>query len=77
MAREYPTYIYTNETEAKSKGEFIVRTVKPRYIAKIINTGNKTDLRILEWFDDPNEVKGFYLDDYKKHALKWYEARHK
>lgn len=75
MAREYPTYIYTNETEAKSKGEFIVRTVKPRYIAKIIYMGTKHDLRILEWIDDPNDTKGFYLDEYKKHALKWYEAR--
>jgi hypothetical protein len=76
MAREYPTYIYTNETEAKSKGEFIVRTVKPRYIAKVVQTVPKPSLLILEWIDDPNETKGFYLDDYKKHALAWYTARH-
>lgn len=75
MAREYPTYIYTNETEAKSKGEFIVRTVKPRYIAKVVFVGTNPDLRILEWIDDPNDTKGFYLNDYKKHALNWYNAR--
>jgi len=79
MAREYPTYIYTNETEAKSKGEFIVRTVKPRYIAKVVHHPNKTtpDLQILEWIDDWIKEKNFELGAVKKHAINWYLARKK
>lgn len=76
MAREYPTYIYTNETEAKSKGEFIVRLVAPRFVAKIIHvTPGKAELRILEWIDDRIVQDRFEFLSIKQHALNWYKAR--
>lgn len=73
MPRNYPTYIYTNETQAKSKGEFIVRLIKPRYIAQVLHDGPHTELRILEWIDDWNDEK-FHLSEIKKHALSWYRS---
>lgn len=77
MAREYPTYIYTNETEAKSKGEFIVRLVAPRFVAKIIHVSpGKPELRILEWIDDTTVQARFEFHSIKEHALNWYKARY-
>ncbi len=67
MAREFPTYVYYEEQEAKSTGEFIIRTVKPKFIARI----NRLDiypgdfqLEILQWWDaiEDEKILNFYND---------------
>lgn len=53
MARHYPTYALHVETRAKSKGTFLIRTVSPRFIAKIdLITPKKHLITVLEWWDE-------------------------
>lgn len=40
MERDFPAHVYVNPTNTKSKGPFVIRLVKPKYIFKVIITGN-------------------------------------
>lgn len=51
MARFYPTYIHHIETEAKSKGEFIIRTIPPRFIVKIKRDSEKYSFEHFDHWD--------------------------
>lgn len=51
MSRQYPKFIYSKVTNAKSNGEFIVATLKPRILAKVLITNGRAELMLLEKFD--------------------------
>jgi hypothetical protein len=38
MPRKYPKFLYSNPTNTKSKGPFIVHTLSPQFICRVINT---------------------------------------
>lgn len=51
MPRQYPKYIYSKVTNAISNGEFVVATLKPRLLAKVLITNGRAELMLLEKFD--------------------------
>jgi len=51
MPRQYPKYIYSKVTNATSNGEFVVATLKPRLLAKVLITNGRAELMLLEKFD--------------------------
>lgn len=57
MARKYPKFLWTNPTQTKSEGPFIVHTQEPRFIAKpIFDTKRRlihTDV-VEVWSKDPD-----------------------
>jgi hypothetical protein len=72
MARQFPTYIHYIETEAKSKGEFIIRTIEPKFIAKVNRSGEKFSFDFLEFWDNLDEQKFKGISD---HLHNWYKNR--
>lgn len=55
MSRQYPKFIYSKVTNAKSNGEFIVATLKPRLIAKVLMANGRAEMMLLEKFDSCND----------------------
>lgn len=51
MSRQYPRYIYSKVTNAVGNGEFIVATMKPRILAKVLITNGRAEIMLLEKFD--------------------------
>ncbi len=51
MSRQYPKYIYSKVINAMSNGEYIVATIKPRILAKVLITNGRAELMLLEKFD--------------------------
>lgn len=72
MAREFPTYIHHIETEAKSKGEFIIRTIAPKFIVKVNRTGQKFYFDFLEFWDTASEKE---IKETSDHLYNWYKNR--
>lgn len=69
MSREYPKYLYSKVTNAQSNGEFIVATLRPRLLAKVLITNGRAELMLLEKFDVCTEEDlGMQLQLMKK----WY-----
>lgn len=59
MAREYPRFLVTKEMgNTKSKGPFLIHTLTPRFIAKILkNASGYFYLEFIElWEPDPNGI---------------------
>ena len=72
MARQFPTYIHHIETEAKSKGEFIIRTIAPKFIVKIIGKGEHYYFDFIEFWDELDDIE---LKKVVAHAHNWYKNR--
>ncbi len=72
MARQFPTYIHHIETEAKSKGEFIIRTIEPKFIVKVIHNEGKYSFDFLEFWDSTDEKK---ITEVSEHLHNWYRNR--
>ena len=72
MARQFPTYIHYTETEAKSKGEFIIRTVEPKFIVRVIRSADEFSFEFLELWDPTDENKFKQASD---HLHNWYKNR--
>lgn len=49
MAKLFPSFIFSNPTNTKSKGPFLIHTKYPRFIAK---PSPSLDITILEKWDD-------------------------
>lgn len=63
MARNYPRFIYSNPTNTKSEGPFIVHLLEPRLIFKVVS---KHELLCLDATLFTNE-----MEKIKSDALKW------
>jgi ABC-type sulfate transport system substrate-binding protein len=55
MSRQYPKFIYSKVTNAENNGEFIVATLKPRLIAKVLMNNGRAEMMLLEKFDSCND----------------------
>lgn len=55
MARQFPRFLVSNPEDTKSEGPFIVHTLFPRFIARVV-FGKKNypgfDIELLECWDD-------------------------
>jgi hypothetical protein len=72
MARQYPTYIHHIETKATSQGEFIIRTVAPKFIVKVNRSGEKFHFDFLEIWDKVDEKE---LKEISDNLYNWYKNR--
>ncbi len=65
MAREYPRFLISNPSNTKSKGPFIIHTLPPQFICRVVQenhnqisdsnkdkTDLKSNLELLEIFND-------------------------
>lgn len=81
MARFFPTYIHHIETEAKSKGEFIIRTIPPRFITKVIRDGKNYSFEKIEQWDQQmfvgmdEESKEMAFKPFADDLNRWFKHR--
>ena len=55
MARDYPRYLFSNPKNTKSEGPFIIHTLSPRFIARVITNGGssrKFDVVLLKCWEE-------------------------
>jgi hypothetical protein len=67
MAREYPRFIYSNPTNTKSKGPFIIHLLEPRLLFKV---DSRQSLTCLDVVSDTNEA-----EQIKQAAIKWLSSQ--
>lgn len=74
MARQTPRFLYSNPQNSKSKGPFIIHTIEPRLIAKIVY-GCKEDPIAFRVLDNIDGCDPEHLQAVLKHANEWLIAQ--
>lgn len=75
MARKYPKFLWSNPTNAKSDGPFIVHTQEPRFLAKahFDEQRNFHSISILEMWDDTYGSFDPEVQEIKEEIFNWFE----
>ncbi len=68
MARQFPRFLFSDPTNTKSKGPFIVHTIWPKAILKLVNDNGNVRVFDLEYWDECNEEQKTEL---RIQALDW------
>ena len=72
MARQYPTFIFQKSVAGKSKGNFVVHNLVPRFVAQIHNTNGKLSVEILDYFSLAHDEDIEKINAIKKKLIHWY-----
>lgn len=75
MARKYPKFLWSNPTNAKSDGPFIVHTQEPRFLAKphFDEQRNLNSITILEMWDNTYGHFDPEVQEIEEEIFKWFE----
>ncbi len=75
MARKYPKFLWSNPTNTKSDGPFIIHTQRPRFIAKPHFTEQRYfhSISILEMWDDDLGPFDPEVNEAKAELFQWFE----
>lgn len=76
MARNYPKFIYSNVTNVKSNGEFIMHTLEPAFLAKVVH-GKKITMEVVQTYGTVGMAgMELYLQPILDRMVQWYIAVH-
>ncbi|MDB5012824.1 MAG: hypothetical protein JWQ25_1026 [Daejeonella sp.] len=75
MARKYPKFLWSNPTNIKSEGPFIVHTQKPRFLAKpyFDNQRNLHSISVLEMWDEDYEPFDSKVLEVQQEIYIWFD----
>jgi hydroxymethylpyrimidine pyrophosphatase-like HAD family hydrolase len=75
MARKYPKFLWSNPTNAKSDGPFIVHTQEPRFLAKPYFDEQRkfNSISILEMWDNTYGPFDREVQEVKEEIYNWFE----
>lgn len=53
MARQYPRFLFSNPTNTKSEGPFLIHCIYPKCVMKILDFGTQLNLQFIEFWEEP------------------------